>query len=608
MIEPMEKLLLVCRQQDKKRMLRLVRGLCALHLVPVDDHPHLDLSHLETQLNLTRRAIKIAAAVKASSFGWTEMTPDELVTQILKVEREIENTGHNITRLRLQLERQARFGDVSMQDVAQLTDAGLPLSFWRVAPGKLSRLTDANLIVIDSGHGKNHAVVVANGLPQKQLEQAEAIPLEFPRESANVLNLELYTLEIEALELKRQMQQLAASLLTLRHREDSLLNILHWQQAMAGAFSDESVFIATGWIPIRRKDALQHQIDAAPIVVGLQFVPPQKGEQPPTLWTPPAVARPVNALFRILGVMPGYRENDVSLSFMVALPVFCALLIADGGYGLLLVLSAMIGFKIAKTRPAKEMAQLILIIGVAAVLWGIMIASFFGFDLGELTQHSGGLATFCYMCSSIRLFEADLSSAHVVNQMMAVSFVLGAIHMSFARVWRGWSCLPSWQTLSHLGWAAIVWGMLFLTNTLVLDAPVNPLMKPLMAFGAALVVLFSEPGEKLFKRLALGVAGLPLGALSVLGDTISYIRLMAVGLASTILGATFNLLAEEVAQVSLIGAAAVFVLGHSLNIALALVALFAHGVRLNMLEFSNHLGMGWTGYPYTPFGLAGKEN
>jgi len=41
--------------------------------------------------------------------------------------------------------------------------------------------------------------------------------------------------------------------------------------------------------------------------------------------------------------------------------------------------------------------------------------------------------------------------------------------------------------------------------------------------------------------------------------------------------------------------------GHALNVALSIISLFAHGVRLNMLEFSNNLGMQWSGYPYEPF-------
>jgi V/A-type H+-transporting ATPase subunit I len=87
--------------------------------------------------------------------------------------------------------------------------------------------------------------------------------------------------------------------------------------------------------------------------------------------------------------------------------------------------------------------------------------------------------------------------------------------------------------------------------------------------------------------------------LEILGkfsDEISYVRLMAVGLASSVLAVSFNEMAAETGVIQPV----VLVLAHLLNFALAMIALFAHGVRLNMLEFSNNLGMEWSGYAYDP--------
>jgi len=72
-----------------------------------------------------------------------------------------------------------------------------------------------------------------------------------------------------------------------------------------------------------------------------------------------------------------------------------------------------------------------------------------------------------------------------------------------------------------------------------------------------------------------------------------------VGLASGVLATNFNEMASGIEPWPL--AALVLVFGHSLNMGLAMIAMFAHGVRLNMLEFCNHLGMQWTGYAYSPF-------
>jgi V/A-type H+-transporting ATPase subunit I len=99
--------------------------------------------------------------------------------------------------------------------------------------------------------------------------------------------------------------------------------------------------------------------------------------------------------------------------------------------------------------------------------------------------------------------------------------------------------------------------------------------------------------------LGLGVANFPFSVLSTFSDIISYVRLMAVGLAGSVLAVSFNDLGLGLGSWFLI--IPVIVIGHALNLFLALIALFAHGVRLNMLEFSNNLGMQWTGYSYKPF-------
>jgi V/A-type H+-transporting ATPase subunit I len=67
----------------------------------------------------------------------------------------------------------------------------------------------------------------------------------------------------------------------------------------------------------------------------------------------------------------------------------------------------------------------------------------------------------------------------------------------------------------------------------------------------------------------------------------------------------FNLLGARVAEAGTWAAAVpVLVFGHGLNIGLAGIAIFAHGVRLNMLEFSNNAGVQWGGYAYRPYTLS----
>jgi V/A-type H+-transporting ATPase subunit I len=194
----------------------------------------------------------------------------------------------------------------------------------------------------------------------------------------------------------------------------------------------------------------------------------------------------------------------------------------------------------------------------------------------------------------------DLSDSSRIL-MMRVSFTLGAVHLSLAQLWRFVRYWPDLRCLGSLGWALFIWGMYGVVNMFVLRTSLGweTPWPYLLLSGASLAILFASPSRNPARMLALGLAQFPLSMLAAFSDVISYVRLMAVGLASSVLATSFNDIA--LSAPSLVLTIAVLVLGHSLNLGLALIAMFAHGVRLNMLEFASNLGMQWTGFPYQPF-------
>jgi len=93
-------------------------------------------------------------------------------------------------------------------------------------------------------------------------------------------------------------------------------------------------------------------------------------------------------------------------------------------------------------------------------------------------------------------------------------------------------------------------------------------------------------------------------------DLLSYIRLFAVGLSSYYIAKSFNDMGLMVFDISdqptakillAVGMTFVIVIGHILNIILAFLGVLVHGIRLNTLEFSNHMALQWLGYMYQPF-------
>jgi len=221
-------------------------------------------------------------------------------------------------------------------------------------------------------------------------------------------------------------------------------------------------------------------------------------------------------------------------------------------------------------------------------VWGVLTANFFGVVLYE---------------PWIPVNMSDASR----NLVMGITFYIAAIHLSLAQLWRAVTVWPSLRALSGVGWGVFIWGMLGVVNYFVLNHPLD-MSTPwpyLLLVGAVLAIVFEQPSKNPLKMLAMGLANFPLSMLSAFSDVISYVRLMAVGLASGVLAASFNELALSTGSWLL--AAPILVAGHGLNIGLALIALFAHGVRLNMLEFSNNLGMQWSGYAYAPFAASHIE-
>jgi V/A-type H+-transporting ATPase subunit I len=119
-----------------------------------------------------------------------------------------------------------------------------------------------------------------------------------------------------------------------------------------------------------------------------------------------------------------------------------------------------------------------------------------------------------------------------------------------------------------------------------------------------------EGGKNFFAALgksvlasAANIVSVFLGVVNIFADIVSYIRLWAVGLAGLAISQTVNNMAGPMfgKAIMFVAGVSLLVFGHGLNIIMSVLSVIVHGVRLNVLEFSSHLGMEWSGYKYEPF-------
>jgi V/A-type H+/Na+-transporting ATPase subunit I len=199
--------------------------------------------------------------------------------------------------------------------------------------------------------------------------------------------------------------------------------------------------------------------------------------------------------------------------------------------------------------------------------------------------------------------------------MMPFSILIGAFHVGLAIAVTGWRLRSSLRALSSVGWGAMLLGGLALGFGFTETGPEHLIElfvsagTWLVAAGGGLVLLFSSVRPlpprtvgDVFGRVFDGLKSLT-GISQAFGDVLSYLRLFALGLASTQLALTFNDLAEQAAAHPAMGVllgTLVFLIGHGFNFVLATLSGVVHGLRLNCIEFFRW-GLSEEGHPFKPF-------
>ena len=363
-----------------------------------------------------------------------------------------------------------------------------------------------------------------------------------------------------------------------------------YQQALTGRGVTEGLSVLKGYCPVEKCDAFERKAKAQQWAYVIQE--PEDGDIVPTLLRNPKWVGMIDPVMKMINVLPGYGENDISAVFLIFFSVFFGILIGDAGYGLVFALAT--GFahwKFGKKMTHKEPIYLMYLLSGMTVIWGALTGTFFGQML----------------FSGIKPLVPWLNDAGNVQRLC---FFIGALHLSIAHVWRAVLKWPSVAVLSEFGWLCLLWGMFFLARVLVLGEALPPGAVNLFMIGPILVAFFTKPNKNPLKALASGLGALAMNAVNTFTDVVSYIRLFAVGLATVAVADAFNVMVMGLGFDHILTGfltAIILVLGHLFNMVLGAMAILVHGLRLNVLEFSSHMNLEWAGVKYRPFGKVNGE-
>ncbi len=384
--------------------------------------------------------------------------------------------------------------------------------------------------------------------------------------------------------VKNQMEKCIPYKKGLEQVKGLLERELRFQEALDGMGKTGRIMYLTGFVP---SDAIGPLVENAKIEKwGIQIKDPSPEDKVPTLIRNPRWISVIAPVFRMIEVVPGYNELDISLWFLVFLSVFFGMLIGDAAYGAIFFTFTLFAqLKWGRKLRDKSVFILFYLFSSCAVLWGILTGTFFGQE---------------WLPQSVKPLLPALRES---KNVQTFCFFLGALHLSIAHLWRSVLKFPSPKALADIGWVSVLWGAFFLAKTLILGASFPVFGKWFFIIGTALVIFFTNPRVNIIKGISSGIGNLLLNFVNNFTDVVSYIRLFAVGLATVAIADAFNKMASGVGHNDILAGfltALILFIGHALNMILGPLAVLVHGVRLNVLEFCNHLDIKWSGFPYRP--------
>lgn len=522
------------------------------------------------------------------------LSADEIADRVELLLKERDQLDNAIKKAQKELAEVKPWGDFDAELVKKLAEKGVTLRYFVATERSFNEdwLTQYPIEVI--GHEGNfiYFVLVDSGdapIPDDVQEVRQ------PQFSAGAKQDEIagYRQKIESIE--QELDFLALYLDVLDSEESSLVNRLEFKVVASSADkqAENMVMVLQGWVPEERNQELVSFLDNEQVIYISEKAQPH--DDAPVLLKNNRFARlfePISKLF----ALPVYAELDLTPFFAPFFMMFFGFCFGDAGYGLLFVIGATL-YKFKAKPDFKPILTLIQLLGIATVLFGALTGTVFGFSLvdADIPALEGFKAYF---------FDQD--------KMFRLSLGLGLVQIIFGmgvKAGNLWIQHGFKHAISTISW------IIFIVSTAVFYilgqnpengvSLFNPLHSVIAGIAAVGIFFFNSPGKNPLFNFGLGLWDTYNMATGLLGDTLSYIRLFALGLSSGILGSVFNSLAfgmsPDIPVVKQIVIILILAIGHGINIFMSALGSLVHPMRLTFVEFYKNAGFTGGGREYEPF-------
>lgn len=407
------------------------------------------------------------------------------------------------------------------------------------------------------------------------------------KENDKALAENLAALEKERQEIEQRIAGLGGKREALLEASDRAAIALRREEAKSRLVGTDKVFLLEGWLPADHCAALEKALE--PFTCAIETREPTEDEYPqvPVQLKNNKLTRPLNMVTEMYS-LPAYGTLDPNPLMAPFFILFYGIMMADMGYGLLMMIASVIISK--KYRPkgtSGELFSLLGLCGISTFIMGALTGGFFGDFLTQLVAIVSPGTVFALP----KLFDPldDLTMILIGSMALGMVQIVTGMAISLIEKCKRKKFLDAF--FEEITWWTVFIGIALLA--LGKGAAV-------LYVGCALVLLGPIVQGKGWGKLTGVFGSLYNHVTGYFGDILSYTRLMALMLAGSVIAQVFNMLAAMPGNV--IAFIIISMLGNAMNFGLNLLGCYVHDLRLQCLEFFNKFYVDG-GKPFRPMTL-----
>jgi V/A-type H+-transporting ATPase subunit I len=395
-----------------------------------------------------------------------------------------------------------------------------------------------------------------------------------------------------------------------------------------------NAFVIDGWIPTEEFNRLKGELEtAASGHIDVQMLDDkesdelvEQGEDIPTQMNNPGIAKPFELITRLFAI-PEYKEFDPTVLIFAFFPVMFGMILGDIGYGIMILLVLFLLERRFRTEGWRQLINIVKISSVWAIVFGFFFGEIFGplglwgRVMGQLPEeevtHLNSIGAFygdgvygaLGRLGPAGMFPMDRLATNAVLMLIGISLFIGVVHCGVGSI-LGIKTELGYGEKKHAYFERLP-VLLFQVFFAVLLLGMVMGMNMVLVGPSALIIVISIVMMIMGPEGPMGLAHVP----SLISNLISYLRLLAIGLASVGLAFAANQLgfqvimpmlsggAESPTIVAMIAGVVILFVVHFINLLLGILSPFMHPLRLHYVEmFTKFYSAHGGGVEYVPFG------